>query len=84
MAHFAKLNSANEVIEVLVVNNSDIQNLPFPESEPVGVAYLQSIFGEDPDFTWKQTSYNNNFRKCYAAIGGFYAPDKDGLYSTKG
>ena len=40
MAHFAKLDQNNLVIEVNVVNNDDIQNLPFPESEPVGIEFL--------------------------------------------
>jgi hypothetical protein len=79
MAYFAKLSSNNEVITVISVSNNDIQNLPFPESEPVGVAYIHSIFGEEPGFTWKQTSYNNNFRKRYAMIGGVYDADNDGF-----
>lgn len=66
MAHFAKLDENNVVVEVIVVSNDDIQNLPFPESEPVGIAYLNSFL---PEATWKQTSYNNNFRFRYASIG---------------
>ena len=73
MAHFAQLDDQNNVLNVVVVNNSDIDNLPFPESEPVGIAYLQSVFGEG--LIWKQTSYNSNFRRQYAQIGGsYYAP----------
>jgi hypothetical protein len=73
MAHFAKLDQDNNVLEVIVVNNSDIDNLPFPESELVGVAFCQNLFGNDT--IWKQTSYNGNFRRQYAAIGGiYYAP----------
>jgi len=70
MAHFAKLDQDNKVLEVVVVNNSDIDNLPFPESEPVGVAFCQNLFGNDT--IWKQTSYNGNFRRQYAGIGGSY------------
>jgi hypothetical protein len=66
MAHFAKMDNIY-VTEVLVVNNSDIDNLPFPESEPVGQAYLQQLFGADT--VWQQTSYNGNFRYNYAGIG---------------
>jgi hypothetical protein len=72
MAHFAKLDENNIVLEVLVVDNKDIQNLPFPESEPIGVEYLTNIF---PNTTWKQTSYNNNFRGHYAGIGYVYYPN---------
>lgn len=65
MAHFAQLNGA-QVIEVIVVANDDCDNLPFPESEPVGQAFITSLglVGE-----WLQTSYNGNFRGCYAGIG---------------
>lgn len=66
MAHFARLDENNVVVEVLVVDNSAIQNLDFPESEPVGAAYLNSFL---PAATWKQTSYNNNFRFRYAGLG---------------
>ena len=31
---------------------------------------------------WKQTSYNNNFRKMYAGIGMIYDPVKDKFLST--
>lgn len=66
MAHFAQLDENNIVTNVLVVGNDDIQNLPFPQSEPLGVTFLQNLF---PNTTWKQTSYNNNFRIRYAGIG---------------
>jgi hypothetical protein len=75
MAHFAKLDENNVVIHVIVVNNAVIDNLPFPESEPVGVAFCQSLFGSDT--TWKQTSYNSNFRGVYASIGYTYDPVND-------
>jgi len=64
MAHFAKVHE-NIVEQVIVVSNQDCDDLPFPESEPVGQAYIASlgIAGE-----WLQTSYNGNFRGCYAGI----------------
>jgi hypothetical protein len=70
MAYFAQLDDASIVLQVLAVNNDTIDNLPFPESEPIGVAFLQSIFGDTT--VWKQTSYNSNFRKNYASIGFTY------------
>jgi hypothetical protein len=70
MAHFAWLNKDNVVYQVSVVNNSDIQDLPFPESEAVGITYLTSVHGSGK--TWKQTSYNANFRSKYAGIGDIY------------
>jgi hypothetical protein len=66
MAHFARLNENNEVVHVHVVNNSDVRNLEFPDSETVGQEYLSSIHG---NHVWKQTSYNSNFRKQYAGVG---------------
>jgi len=75
MAHFAWLDNDNKVYQVSVVNNSDIQDLPFPESEAVGVAYLTSVHGSGK--TWKQTSYNANFRAKYAGIGYIYDAELD-------
>lgn len=75
MAHFARLNSQNIVEEVLVVSNEDVNNLSFPESEPVGSAFLNNLFNSD--YVWKQTSYNNNFRVRYAGIGFSYSPEYD-------
>jgi hypothetical protein len=70
MAHFAWLDNNNIVYQVSVVNNSDIQDLPFPESEAVGITYLTSVHGSGK--TWKQTSFNANFRGSYAGIGFTY------------
>ena len=67
MAHFAQLNEESIVTQVIVVNNATIDNLPFPESEPVGIAFCQSLYG--PDTIWAQTSYNASFRYNYAGIG---------------
>jgi hypothetical protein len=67
MASFARLNEASEVIEVIVVNNDVINNLPFPESEPIGIAFCQSLYGEDT--SWAQTSYTASFRYNYAGAG---------------
>lgn len=75
MAHFAKLDENNVVLEVIVVNNEALQNLPFPESEPIGVEFCQSLFGANT--VWKQTSYNGNFRGRYAGISDVYDPVKD-------
>ncbi len=69
MAHFAKIDETNIVQEVIVVDNSNVDNLPFPESEPVGQAFIASI---GIGGTWLQTSYNNNFRGTYAGIGFYY------------
>jgi hypothetical protein len=75
MAHFAQLDTNSVVTRVIVVNNAVINDLPFPESEPLGVAFCQSLFGADT--SWVQTSYNGNFRKNYAGIGCSYDPVRD-------
>ena len=70
MAHFALV--ANKVVDqVIVVSNDDCDNLPFPESEPVGQAFIASI-GIAGD--WLQTSYNATFRGAYAGIGFTFDP----------
>jgi hypothetical protein len=69
MAYFAEIDSTNIVMQVIAVNNVDVDNLPFPASEPVGQAFIASLGIEG---TWLQTSYNGNFRVNYAGIGYIY------------
>lgn len=66
MAHFAKLDDENIVQEVIVIANDDCDNLPFPESEPVGQAFIASL---GLTGVFMQTSYNNSFRNCFAGPG---------------
>jgi hypothetical protein len=68
MAYFAEI-SDNLVIQVIAVANSDCDNLPFPESEPYGQAFIASLGLQGQ---WLQTSYNANFRGVYAGIGYTY------------
>jgi len=68
MAHFAQITN-KEVLEVIVISNADCDNLPFPESEPVGQAFIAAL-GIAGD--WLQTSYNGNFRGQYAGPGYTY------------
>ena len=68
MANFAKMYN-NKVVEVIVISNEVCDNLPFPDSEPIGQAFIASINIEG---LWLQTSYNANFRGCYAGIGYTY------------
>jgi hypothetical protein len=81
MAHFAKLDEHNVVLEVNVVNNETINNLPFPDSEPVGIDFLTTWSGGYSN--WKQTSYNSNFRKNYAGIGYTYDQSIDAFVPPK-
>lgn len=73
MAHFAKVEN-NIVGQVIVVANSDCGDLEFPESEPVGQAFIASLGLEGE---WLQTSYHANFRGIYAGIGFTYDPELD-------
>lgn len=73
MAHFAKVEN-NVVTQVIVVSNDDCGGGDFPESEPIGQAFLASL-GLDGD--WKQTSYSGSFRGRYAGIGMTYDADDD-------
>jgi len=81
MGHFAKIDNNNIVLEVLVIDNDTLNNLPFPESEPVGVAFLTEWSGGYTN--WKQTSYNANFRKNFAGVGYTYDSVLDAFIPPK-
>jgi hypothetical protein len=65
MAHFAEIDANNKVKRVIVVSNSDCGGGTYPGSDPIGAAFCNNLLGG----TWKQTSYNSNFRKRYAGKG---------------
>ena len=67
MAHFAKLNQENIVIDVIKVNNNELLDNGI-ESEQKGINFLKSIFGQDT--IWKKTSYNT-------VAGIYYTPNPD-------
>ncbi len=75
MAHFAKLDKNNKVTQVIVVSNDDAPD-PYPDSEKIGQAFIKSI---GLTGTWKQTSYNANFRRKYAGIGDTFNSEHDGF-----
>jgi hypothetical protein len=76
MAHFAELDSSNVVLRIVVISNSDVDanggDLSAEAETFVGtlIPFINGV-------AWKQTSYNNNFRKQYASIGGKYDAAKD-------
>jgi len=80
MAHFAKLNEKNIVIDVVVVNNNLLLNKENIEQESIGVDFLNKTFGEA---NWVQTSYNSNIRKNFAGIGYKYDASKDAFIPPK-
>jgi len=75
MAHFAKLDENNSVIEVHSVHNNELLDENGNESELKGIEFLTKWSG---GYTlWKQTSYNATIRKNYAGIGYKYYADID-------
>ena len=72
MAHFAKLDENNIVLEVNVVNNNV---LDMSNEEASGIAFLTEWSGGYSN--WKQTSYNGTIRKNYAGIGYKYDATAD-------
>jgi hypothetical protein len=78
MAHFAKLDENNIVLEVNVVNNDVLDPL---NEEGSGIAFLTEWSGGYTN--WKQTSYNGSMRKNYAGIGYEYRSDLDAFISPQ-
>lgn len=81
MAHFAKLNENNIVIDVNVVDNDKLLDSNGVEQESVGVTFLSVWSGGY--FNWKQTSYNGKFRKNYAGIGYIYDAQRDAFIAPQ-
>ena len=78
MAHFAELDENNVVVRVTVVDNSHV-----PSDKHIdGETWCKNFFNQ-PDTTFKQTSYNDNFRKQYAGIGDTYDAAKDVFIKPK-
>lgn len=78
MAHFAKIDKDGNVLEVHVINNSDIDGGEFPASEALGQAFQASLGIEG---TFIQCSYSGSFRGAYPGPGWTWAPNarrKDG------
>mgnify|MGYP003639817329 FL=1 len=94
MAHFAELELKTDptgfttedkyIVKRVVVVGNDV---------PAGITTLgQNDMHEDGEFyckklfnggEWKQTSYNNNFRKRYAGRGSVYDAENDVFYSQQ-
>ena len=79
MAHYAKLHENNVVIQVIVVDNKDTADANGVEKEYIGAAFCERLLGG----TWKQTSYNGNFRKNYAGLGYTYDAARDAFIPPK-
>ena len=75
MANFAKIGTGNIVEKVEVLHN-DVAT-----TEQAGVDFLNNLYNTRD--VWKQTSYNNNFRKNFAGIGFKYDQDRDAFISPQ-
>ena len=80
MAHFAKLDENNIVIDVNTVHNNELL-VDGIESEAKGIEFLTTWSGGYTN--WKQTSYNGTIRKNFAGIGFTYHPDIDAFVVPK-
>ena len=83
MAHFAELDNNNIVKRVVVVGN-DVTTAAGPlganDMHVDGETWCVNFFKGG---TWKQTSYNNNFRKQYAGKGYTFDSVKDKFISPQ-
>lgn len=70
MAYFAQLDETGTVVQVISVSNDDAPDPATTNSEPLGQAFIADVLGLPGE--WRQTSYNNNFRKQYAGPGFTY------------
>ena len=87
MAHFAELKTkadptghtsdTHQVVErVVVVGNDCVPSDMHADGETWCINFFKGGI-------WKQTSYNNNFRKAYAGIGMVYDPIKNKFLSQQ-
>ena len=77
MAHFAELNSSNEVLRVVVISNDDVDANGGDQHADAETFVTTIVPYGTGGVAWKQTSYNNNFRKQYAGTGMNYDASKN-------
>ena len=73
--YFAHVLEDLTINKVVVVSDEDCGNLNFPDSEPLGQAFLHGLYGNSD--SWLETSPTGEFRGRYARVGGFFMPDID-------
>lgn len=83
MAHFAEIDDNNIVLRVVVIHNNELLDENGNESEERGVAFCKSIFSDNVNTRWIQTSFNSNFRKNFASSGSTYDPVRDAFIPVK-
>lgn len=77
MGYFAQLDETDTVQQVIRIENDVLGEdmLSFPDTEPVGRAFIANTLGLPGE--WRQTSFNGNFRKCYAGAGYYFDRERD-------
>jgi hypothetical protein len=83
MAHFAELNDNKVVTRVVVIGNDIPANGGTLEDNDMHIDGEKFCIKLFKGGIWKQTSYNNNFRKQYAGIGSIYDSVKDKFISPQ-
>ena len=78
MAHFAKLDDNNVVMEVHVVANASLDPV---NEEQSGIDFLTDW--SNGYTNWKQTSYNGTTRKNYAGVGYYFDEALDAFIAPK-
>ena len=79
MAHFAEINSNNEVLQVISVSNDVLLDSDETEVEQQGIDFCSELFGG----TWVQASYNAGFRKNFASKGCAFDVGRDAFIPPK-
>jgi hypothetical protein len=77
MGYFAELNLSNIVVRVLAACNQDIANNGGDQSEQAAKHFETVTPFSEEGVKWVQTSFNDNFRGHYAAIGDTYDKNKN-------
>jgi hypothetical protein len=73
--YYAHINPTLTVDQVVVVSDEAVNNLPFPDSEPLGQGFLNALYANSD--LWLETSITGEYRGKYAAIGDTYDPTTD-------
>jgi hypothetical protein len=72
---FAHVLPDGTIDQIIVIAEEDVGGLPFPDSEPVGQAFIRSLYANSD--LWLETSESGAFRGRYAVIGGGYDSNAD-------
>lgn len=81
MAEFAQIDQNYIVQQVIVVNDSVINNAPDARNEALGIDFINNVLHLPG--SWKQTSSTGAFRKHYAGTGYTYNATIDAYVPPK-